>query len=44
MCHIDKLKEDRFIFLKIVEIYGKDRPEMTEPEDRYKKIKAALNV
>ncbi|MCL5226010.1 hypothetical protein M4Z12_07900 [Pseudomonas sp. In614] len=29
---------------KIVEIYGKDRPEMTEPEDRYQKIKDALNV
>jgi hypothetical protein len=29
---------------KIVETYGKDRSEMTEPEDRYNKIKAALNV
>jgi len=29
---------------KIIEIYGPGRPGMTEPADRYNKIKAALNV
>jgi hypothetical protein len=29
---------------KITEIYGPGRPGMTEPADRYNKIKAALNV